>query len=117
MQGLPDNSHLESKISCSTGPTEACSKSLMKIRMNNRTTRRRDLQAFPEWNRVKTLRILLLLGTFLGPAALHGADDLVPGENLVVDGIPAIPKALAQAQLVVSRHTGRTAAVAARRTA
>jgi dipeptidyl aminopeptidase/acylaminoacyl peptidase len=67
----------------------------MKIRMNNRTTRRRDLQRFPEWNYVKTLRILLLLGIFLGPAVSHGADAIVPGENLVVDGVPAIPKSLA----------------------
>ena len=67
----------------------------MKIRMNNHTTRRRDLQAFLEWNYLKTLRILLLLGIFFGPSVSRGAEEIVPGENLVVDGIPAIPKSLA----------------------
>jgi dipeptidyl aminopeptidase/acylaminoacyl peptidase len=63
--------------------------------MNNRITRRRDLQGFAEWNYVKTLHILLLLGVFFGPAVSHGADEIAPGENLVVDGIPAIPRTLA----------------------
>jgi dipeptidyl aminopeptidase/acylaminoacyl peptidase len=45
---------------------------------------------------VKTLRILLLAGIFLGPAVSNGAEEVVPGDNLVVDGIPIIPRSLAE---------------------
>src|SRR5688572_29923616 len=45
---------------------------------------------------MKTLRFLILFGTFLAPALASGIDEIVPGDNLLVDGIPAIPRSLAE---------------------
>ena len=45
---------------------------------------------------MKTLRILLFASIFLGPSVSNSADVVVPGDNLVVDGIPAIPRSLAE---------------------
>jgi dipeptidyl aminopeptidase/acylaminoacyl peptidase len=44
---------------------------------------------------MKTFRILILLGIFLGPTFASGIDEIVPGDNLLVDGIPPIPRSLA----------------------
>lgn len=42
------------------------------------------------------LALLLLLGLLIAPAAAPAADVVAPGDNLVVEGVPPIPAALAR---------------------
>src|SRR5918992_2621677 len=45
---------------------------------------------------MRPLRCLILFGIFLVPTLTAAVDEIVPGDNLLVDGIPAIPRSLAE---------------------